>query len=1135
VQAPDSRFSRSTQSVVIGAVICALIAAAAAWLGGRPTSYGAGPPSVTIDARARAIWFLGDDLVVIQIDRLKVQRWRASTGPTPGVFDLNALTRRRVSLLKGAEQPDYTAVPSTPLGAGQDDSYGRTETQVPVRPDVAIGPDGDIAAWTVEHDLFVSPLDVKFVPFWKPLEGKKPGEADCVPQFGTAALVLACRDNHVEFRDIHNDPGSLRGSIQLDSTPVLVQDRGSVFVLSGSDIFEVRNAAEPYTRVNVNVGKSPRAIARSDATDVAVSSSDGRVVVAMAGGSAVDVKTPGVADAMAFLPSAGLLVGGAFRGIYLLKTGAEPAVFVPDVVGVRAIAVRADRVAYATADTVRMAPVVVTRSFNGFGKSLLAVAAFFLVGGLAYAFMPRRVREAADRGVAAVTALDFTLPLPDPPPGLITACMQGDCVLYAGAGLSAQAGYPTWQPFVERLLERAIALHKIDAGFAESLRVSLKSGQADPVADALVSALGRDEALKVLAEVFGTDQKIPDAHRLLKRIPLCGALTTNFDTLLERTYPEAADRVFTPKDAERLIDVLGRRSFFIAKLYGRLSAPESVLLAPAEYAETVARSLAFSQFMEGLFVSRTLVFIGASLEGIEAYLSGLTFRGQMTRPHYALVAVTDAGWRAKADLLSRRYGIEVLPYTAGPGLDEITKFLERVVAATTATAGTEKPARTTGHGKGLKRLQLTNIGPFPELSLDLQSDWNVLLGDNGVGKSTILKAISACFCGKDIEPYAGRLVRAGEPSGTITLETTQNTYRMEIKARENATAEVSVLPTRPLEVEGILALGFPALRAVSWERPKGPTAEGRGRATVEDLIPIVKGDPDPRLDRLKQWIVNLDSRIHYERTKGGDTRYERLLARFFEIVDEVTPGMSIRFGRVNQDTRAVSVITDDGEVPIELISQGSVSLMGWIGVLLQRLYEIYGDQEDPTKSYALVLIDEIDAHMHPEWQQSIVFDMSRIFPNVQFVATTHSPLVVSGLKGLQVLRFMRDKTGHAVQVTVSDDMLVGRADQILTGRLFGMQTTLDQRTQQSMELYKTLLGKQSRTPQEEAEFQRLNRELKFKIPNAEETAPERKAFALVEAIVNDQIAGSVPEARKPLLDKAKSLLDEVSRSKTGAQ
>jgi hypothetical protein len=129
-----------------------------------------------------------------------------------------------------------------------------------------------------------------------------------------------------------------------------------------------------------------------------------------------------------------------------------------------------------------------------------------------------------------------------------------------------------------------------------------------------------------------------------------------------------------------------------------------------------------------------------------------------------------------------------------------------------------------------------------------------------------------------------------------------------------------------------------------------------------------------------------------------------------------------------------------------------------------------------------------------------------------------------------VSRFVRDANGRTAQVEVTDEMLMGRADQILTGRPFGMKTTLDQQTQQAMEEYKKLLGLPSRSPEQETRFQELHRELKFRIPNAEETAPARSAFALIEAIINDQIAGSVPEARKPLLDKARALLEEVSNS-----
>jgi hypothetical protein len=67
--------------------------------------------------------------------------------------------------------------------------------------------------------------------------------------------------------------------------------------------------------------------------------------------------------------------------------------------------------------------------------------------------------------------------------------------------------------------------------------------------------------------------------------------------------------------------------------------------------------------MESLFFSRTLLFVGASLEGIESYLKGISFRGSIPHVHYALVSVAGNAWRAKADQLARRYGICVLPFT----------------------------------------------------------------------------------------------------------------------------------------------------------------------------------------------------------------------------------------------------------------------------------------------------------------------------------------------------------------------------------------------------------------------------------------------------------------------------------------
>lgn len=1131
-----SRQAGRRRPIAVALMILIVVAIAGAWRWGRAVTYRPQNPVVTLPAKAQSLTATGNRVMVTQQDgwRLQVSEVDAVSGvmSRPRSADLAGLTSR--ALRETEKQPPAAdrrlVYPGTSIEQRRPQLYRKAPVQQSsdapasvwsVTPAVALGPDGSRAAWVAANYLVTARLDDP-----NSVRVSRLARSGCAPLLGNDLLALGCGDNVLELRDTGGR--TLIGTNQGTAPWTIAAARGSIVAISGRDLLVWRTARRSERRLVTDFRGVPRAIALASTGELALASQDGYVSVVSSTGRSDRLSAPGIVDAVTFFEDGQILVAGAFRGIYSLRRDADPAILIPDVIGTRFLAhILGGRVAYAAADRTSVVALAATMRFTGAGYGLLSLAVVLCLPLFVFLRPPaHRAAAVPLPGAAPVTTPSFTLPPPDPPSGLVRACLAQECVLYAGAGMSAQAGYPTWKPFVETLLTWGTDTARIDRPFGDSLRAALAAGQIDPVADALVSAVGRSEVLKQLDEAFGREHSIPQAHRVLKQIPFCAALTTNFDTLLERTYPDAVGHVFTPREAERIVELLGRRQFFIAKLYGSLSDPESVLVAPAEYAEAISRNLPFSQCMEGLFVSRTLLFVGASMEGIEAYLSGLTFRGQMTRPHYAVVTVTDAGWRAKADLLKRRYGIEVLPLTPTASFKEVPEFLERLAAAVAAAQEPNVAAHPTAT-EGLTRLRLQNIGPFPELTLELQRDWNVILGDNGIGKSSILKAIAACFCGRDAAPYAARLIRSGEMSGSIVLETARNTYRMELR-RKNGGADVSIVPARPLEVEGALALGFPPLRAVTWDRSKGPTGEGQRRPAVEDLLPIVKAEPDPRLDKLKQWIVNLDSRINYERSHGGDDRYERLLERFFEIVDRVTPGMPIRFGRVNPDTREVTVITDDGEIPIEMISQGSVSLMGWIGVLLQRLYEVYGDDADPTARYALVLIDEIDAHMHPEWQQSIVEGMTMIFPNVQYVATTHSPLVVGGMDARQVIRYVRNGHGRVSRVEVTDEMLVGRADQILTGKLFGMKTTLDQQTQRAMDRYKVLLGTEARGPEEDEEFRRLHRELKFKIPLAEETAPERKALALVEAIVNDQLGTVLPQVRQPVLDKARDLLKELS-------
>ena len=109
---------------------------------------------------------------------------------------------------------------------------------------------------------------------------------------------------------------------------------------------------------------------------------------------------------------------------------------------------------------------------------------------------------------------------------------------------------------------------------------------------------------------------------------------------------------------------------------------------------------------------------------------------------------------------------------------------------------------------------------------------------------------------------------------------------------------------------------------------------------------------------------------------------QRLLAKFFNVIETLTEGVRIKFAGVDPATEQINVETDDGLVPLDYVSQGTASLISWVGVVLQRLYEVYGADEDPTQRFFLVLMDEIDAHMHPAWQRIMLNRVRKLFPKM---------------------------------------------------------------------------------------------------------------------------------------------------------
>jgi predicted ATPase len=497
-----------------------------------------------------------------------------------------------------------------------------------------------------------------------------------------------------------------------------------------------------------------------------------------------------------------------------------------------------------------------------------------------------------------------------------------------------------------------------------------------------------------------------------------------------------------------------------------------------------------------VFYSRTVFCIGANIEAIERFMNTIKVRGYGQQKHFALVGVKGKGWQTSADILKKRYGVEVIPYTYGNS-EQLTGFMKKLAeAAPVKLEGTLKEQYSP-----IKKVILEDIGPFKKLELNLDNKWNVLLGDNGVGKSTILKAIAVGMCGDDAEPYAHRLIRNNSltKSGAVTIITRKGKYITEIK--DNVTKAAIKTNMRPIDTEGSLALGFPPLRTISWET-KSETYAGKPIPLAEDILPIITGEVDPRMDKLKRWLVDLKGNA--TGLDPGDNRpknkYTELIEKFFNIVDDLTPNLLVKYHQINTVSKQVLIETEDGIVPLEAISQGTLSLISWTGILLQRLYEVYSEgTEDPSQRYALVLMDELDAHMHPAWQRILIYKLKEIFPNIQFIVTTHSPLVVGGLPPEQIFKFQRTEQGSIVRAEVSKDDTVGRANQILTSNLFGLEVSLDVETEGILNEYKELAKNQSRTPEEEEKYKQLKREIKKRVGSLAENPDERNAQRRLEA------------------------------------
>jgi len=156
------------------------------------------------------------------------------------------------------------------------------------------------------------------------------------------------------------------------------------------------------------------------------------------------------------------------------------------------------------------------------------------------------------------------------------------------------------------------------------------------------------------------------------------------------------------------------------------------------------------------------------------------------------------------------------------------------------------------------------------------------------------------------------------------------------------------------------------------------------------------------------------------------------------------------------------------EVLLNNISQGTFSIVSICLMIFRFLNELYSNSQNILNESAIVLIDEIDAHLHPSWEQKIIGILRRKFPNVQFIITAHSPLIVAGCLEKEVAVIRNNEKGFSLEQNIEN--FIGLSTPVLLQKVFEIEDKDEQYL-----IYSALSGEEDKFRTEVAELERIKK------------------------------------------------------------
>jgi predicted ATP-binding protein involved in virulence len=311
----------------------------------------------------------------------------------------------------------------------------------------------------------------------------------------------------------------------------------------------------------------------------------------------------------------------------------------------------------------------------------------------------------------------------------------------------------------------------------------------------------------------------------------------------------------------------------------------------------------------------------------------------------------------------------------------------------------------------ITKIDLHNFRGIRHLQLDFPVDSNVivLVGANGVGKSSILHAMSSLLRIAWTKDTHGAVVGDGFQDSDIQLAQATMSCSVQLSnAQGNRTVKIDKL------------LGVPPTE----DTISNPQSEIKvtneflvhyhSNKTVSSINFPFKSDDLYDFPSFFSWFKKIEDIENEERLERDGSYRDRKLETARKAVYSIL-GDDFSKLRVQRSINNLIINKQGVDIPVNLLSDGEETLITRVSDLARKLATHYPDMENPLEGIGIILIDEIELHMHPTWQRMIIPRLTQTFPNCQFIVTTHSPQVLSHIQPESI--YLLKKVGEEIIAT----------------------------------------------------------------------------------------------------------------------